>query len=233
MTVLLEIKNLYYQEQQQHILQDISLKLAAGELIAVIGPNGAGKSTLLKLILGINKASKGSVKITKKTKIGYVPQKLAVTSFLPLTTLDFLKLNQKSVQQNLIVELKLEKLLKKNLHHLSGGELQRVLLCRSLHGQPNLVLLDEPDQNLDINSQLEFFNLLHKLHNQYKFAVILVSHNLHMVLSKTSKVYCLNRHICCSGTAEALSEDPKFIEIFGKNYANNFSFYKHQHDHTH
>jgi len=226
---LISLNKVSYNKDSNSIIDNVSLDITESELITIVGPNGAGKTTLLKLIIGNIKATKGKITRSKKLQIGYVPQKLNLSGYLPLSVKNFLSLNKLVIEPEIITQLRIEKLLDKDFNNLSGGELQRVLLARSLLVKPNLLILDEPDQNLDIAGQTEFYEIIEKIHKKYKMAILIVSHNLNMVMAKTEKVYCLYRHICCSGKPEKIKSDPKFTEVFG----NKFALYEHHHNHKH
>ena len=124
-------------------------------------------------------------------------------------------------------------LLARPVADLSGGELQRVLLTRALIGNPHILMLDEPAQNLDVNGQLQFYKLLEDIYADREIAILMVSHDLHLVMSSTRKVVCLYRHICCSGTPESVAKDPEFISIFGDEMARLMAVYPHSHTHDH
>ena len=186
----------------QPVLEDISLELQQGEIVTLVGPNGSGKTTLVRVLLGLLPLDSGTVWRAPKLRIGYMPQKLAVHATLPLTVKRFLQLVPGS--KNSAIELALQetgalKVLNSPLQRISGGELQRVLLARALLREPQLLVLDEPVQGVDVNGQLELYNLIGRLRERYGCGVLMVSHDLHLVMAKTDEVLCLNQHICCSG----------------------------------
>ncbi|MDA9817945.1 ATP-binding cassette domain-containing protein [Flavobacteriaceae bacterium] len=234
--VTLENINFRIPHTKNHILEDISFKIDESDFITIIGPNGAGKTTLLKIILNIIKPTSGILKKDNSLKIGYVPQKFHIPQTIPINVSYFLKLNQKinhEIFHKTIHELKIEKLLDKQLISLSGGEMQKILLARSLLNQPNLIILDEAAQNLDISGQLEFYELINKIHQENKISILMISHDLHMVMSSTKKVICLFKHICCQGEPHVVAQNPEFISIFGQNMSKLVSIYNHHHDHNH
>jgi zinc transport system ATP-binding protein len=130
-------------------------------------------------------------------------------------------------------ETNIKSLLEKPVHVLSGGERQRVLLARSLIGNPELLVLDEPAQNLDISGQLAFYKLLEQIYQSRSLSILMVSHDLHMVMATTKKVVCLFHHICCSGEPQIVTKDPEFVSLFGNDMAEMMAVYQHGHNHTH
>lgn len=232
---LIELKNISVSRDKRQLLQHINLSVHASEAITIIGPNGAGKTTLLKVMLGLLQPTEGKVWHKPQLKIGYTPQHIQIEKTLPLTVARFLNLTQTHSQQELTemlqwVGLTLE--LNHSIHTLSGGEMQRLLLARALLRKPELLVLDEPAQNVDINGQVELYQLLNKSRERLGCAIIQVSHDLHWVMESTDHVICLNQHICCEGYPEAISKDPAFTQLFG-NAAKNLAFYHHRHDHQH
>jgi zinc transport system ATP-binding protein len=215
---------------QRLVLDNISMSIAQGEITTVIGPNGAGKSTLLKIILGLIAPDSGRIERSPELRIGYMPQKLYVDPTLPLTTQRFLRLADiTSSDCDEALELTGISHLKHNaFQNLSGGEIQRVLLARAIVRRPNLLVLDEPVQGVDINGQNELYRIITNLTRTLNCAVVLVSHDLHLVMSDSDHVICLNHHICCQGKPEKVTRDPAYIDIFG-----NTSIYNHQHNHQH
>lgn len=233
---LLNISDVHVVRNKIKILSNISFQINNHDFITIIGPNGAGKSMLLKCLIGFYPPSSGQIIRHHDLKIGYVPQRLSVENTLPIKVKKFLRLN-KSLSSNefhnVIHETQIDTLLDKQMFVLSGGEMQRVLLARALMGNPNLLVLDEPAQNLDLIGQVYFYKLLEKIYNQRNISILMVSHDLHLVMSCTKTVICLYNHICCSGTPQSVAKDPEFISLFGTDMSNMMSIYHHHHNHTH
>jgi zinc transport system ATP-binding protein len=219
----------------QNVLENIQLSVKPGEIVTLIGPNGAGKTTLVRAVLGLLKPNSGSVWRKPKLRIGYMPQKLYVDPTLPLSVLRFLRLVpgvDRPRALAALIEVGAEKVIDSPLQGISGGEMQRVLLARALLREPELLVLDEPVQGVDVAGQAELYSLITRLRDRYGCGVLMVSHDLHLVMSTTDQVVCLNRHVCCSGHPEQVSNDPAFVELFGKN-AQSLAIYHHHHDHAH
>lgn len=217
------------------ILDNISFALKAGEFITLIGPNGAGKSSLIKVLLGIIKPSSGKIIKDSNLNIGYVPQKFIPNQFIPISVISFIKLNQKNNNYlSEVIDLTgVKPLLNNYLKDLSGGEMQRVLLTRALLSKPNVLILDEPAQNLDIDGQMQLYKLIQDIHQQQKCAVLMVSHDLHRVMRESSKVLCLYRHICCMGRPETILKNEQFNTLFAGQIDDLMATYKHHHNHCH
>lgn len=219
----------------QAVLQDVQLSVRSGEIVTLIGPNGAGKTTLVRAVLGLLKTNSGSVWRKPKLRIGYMPQKLHVDATLPLSVLRFLRLVPgvaRAQAQAALAEVGAEQVIDSPLQSISGGELQRVLLARALLRKPELLVLDEPVQGVDVAGQAELYCLITQLRDRHGCGVLMVSHDLHLVMSTTDQVVCLNRHVCCSGHPEQVSGDPAFVELFGQD-AKSLAIYHHRHDHAH
>ncbi len=232
---LLVAENLVVTRNGHAILQDVSLTVGMQDFVTIVGPNGAGKSMLLKCLLGFFKPDSGSVKKSNTLPIAYVPQNLDTTATMPITVRRFLTLRQKvsSADLNLVVkDTGINHLLDRPLQVLSGGEMQRILLARALMNKPQLLVLDEPAQNLDISGQLAFYKLIDSIYNTHKLSILMVSHDLHLVMASTQQVICLYHHVCCSGTPQVITRDPEFISLFGDDMAKMMSMYQHSHDHT-
>lgn len=233
--LLVELKDVNVELRDQQILKDINLTIQRGQIVTIIGPNGAGKTTLLRTLLGLINPTSGRVIHKDSLTIGYVPQKLQLNTSLPLTVKRFLKLLPHIKDQQIILIMKevgASHILDRSMQSISGGELQRVLLARALLRKPELLVLDEPTQGVDINGQVELYQLINRICTQYQCGVLMVSHDLNLVMANTNQVICLNKHICCSGYPEQISNDPAFKELFGSN-ANSFAIYHHRHDHQH
>lgn len=242
MSALIKLEGVAYKDKQKAIVQDINFTLKSAEILTIIGPNGAGKTTLLKLILGLIRPIEGKIWRADHLKIGYMPQKIEINPLLPLTVKGFLELSQPIKMTESQLEETLNKIgavyLKNEfLTTLSGGEWQRILLAHALLRQPNLLILDEPAQGVDVVGQIEFYQLLANLRSELQCSIILVSHDLHLVMAATDKVICLNGHICCSGHPQDVMNDPQYQQLFGGQvYQDNLKGivpYIHYHDHRH
>jgi zinc transport system ATP-binding protein len=216
------------------ILENISLELRRGQIITVIGPNGAGKSTLLKLALGLIAPTGGNVIRRANLRIGYMPQRLHIDANLPLSTLRFLQLGgaKASAINSALNEVGIAGIEQRAMQTLSGGELQRVLLARALLRNPDLLVLDEPVQGVDIGGQTAMYELIGALRHHHHCGVLMVSHDLHWVMAQTDHVLCLNQHVCCEGHPEQVGSDPAYRALFG-DAAINIAPYHHHHNHAH
>lgn len=232
---LLALNNVSFNIGSQTILQGIHFELAEREILTVIGPNGAGKSSLIKIIAGLQKPSDGDIQFDRKHKIGYVPQKLFLDKSMPMKVSRFLSLSLagKKDYRAALNQVGAQQLWSKQMHALSGGEFQRVLLARAIARKPKLLLLDEPLQGVDINGQTELYRLIAELRDTLDCAVVMVSHDLHLVMAQTDHVICLNQHMCCHGKPESVSQHPEYLSLFGPQTANEIAVYTHHHDHHH
>ncbi|OOF50552.1 zinc ABC transporter ATP-binding protein ZnuC [Rodentibacter genomosp. 1] len=233
---LIELKNINVVFEQKTALKNINLRIFPNAIITLVGPNGGGKSTLLKTLLKLQPPTSGEVIYGKNVCIGYVPQKIHLDHSLPLTVERFLAL-KKGVKTHEIStaleQLSITHLRKNNMQKLSGGEMQRVLLARAILNKPNLLVLDEPTQGVDITGQAELYQLIRQTQQKLNCAVLMVSHDLHIVMADSNEVLCINQHICCAGTPETLSNDPTFIRLWGNQFSQNVGFYTHHHNHHH
>ncbi|MBU2896431.1 zinc ABC transporter ATP-binding protein ZnuC [Vibrio hepatarius] len=236
MSALVELHQVCVQFGERKILDKVSLSIKKGKITTLIGPNGAGKSTLVKVLLGLQIQYQGTVKKIKGLRVGYVPQKLKLNDSLPLNVQRFMKLAGKYSIQELREALNLvgaEHLIKANMHSLSGGENQRVLLARALLQRPDLLVLDEPAQGVDVQGQVDLYELIDTIRHRFQCAVFMVSHDLHLVMAKTDDVICLHHHICCSGAPADITKHPNYIALFGEVRSESLAFYHHQHSHHH
>jgi len=234
--VLLQARNISVFFQQREVLRQVDLQIEAGEVVTIIGPNGAGKTTLIRVALGLLAPAKGEVFLDPDLRIGYLPQRFHVEPTLPINVLRFLKLsgeNNPDRLQKTLGEVGASKLIEAPLQTLSGGEMQRVLLARALLRNPELLVLDEPAQGVDLHGQVEFFSLLEKLRTERGCSVLMVSHDLHLVMAATDRVICLNTHVCCKGTPEVVTRNPAFVELFGEEAAETLAIYAHDKKHRH
>lgn len=223
---------------QKSVLTDVYLTVNRGEIVTLIGPNGAGKSTLVSIVLGLLFPDSGEIHLAPKIKIGYMPQKIQIESFLPLSVERFLQLagKQKEVQMNLatvIDSVGIQSLLNYPIQQISGGELQRVLLARALLRHPDLLVLDEPMQGVDVTGQEELYNLIMNIRDRLHCGILMVSHDLHLVMAGTDSVICLNKHVCCSGHPEDVTKHPEYLSLFGTLAPKGVAVYAHHHNHRH
>ena len=233
--ILLKVENAGISVNGKSLVRGVSLEVKQGEIVTLIGPNGSGKSTTAKIALGIYKKIDGKVK-TYTDKIGYVPQKISIDWTLPIRVLDFMTLTEELTQDEINTALNLtgvEHLKDKSLSNLSGGEFQRVLIARAISKQPELLVLDEPVQGVDFKGEIALYKLIKEISEKMKCGILLISHDLHVVMSATDFVVCLNGHVCCSGTPHKVVQDNKYKELFGDRASNILSLYEHKHDHTH
>ena len=234
--ILLDAKNLSLKIGEKVFLSNISLKISAGEIVTIIGPNGAGKTTLLRVLLGLVTQSSGSVSKKQNLTIGYLPQKINFNPILPLSVGRIMNLTENFSKQKIINALEetgVASLKNKPLLQLSGGEFQRVMLARALLRDPDLLVLDEPVNEIDYLGQSELYKLISNLCKNLGCGVLMVSHDLHVVMASTNRVICLNQHICCEGHVEDVSRHPEYLRLFGLESGSALAVYSHHHDHTH
>ena len=218
------------------VLHDISLQVAAGEIVTILGPNGSGKSTLLRALLGILPVAEGRILRQAGLRIGYVPQRLMVDKTMPITVRRFMSLPSRVTDAEaaeVLARVGMAGHGRDQMSALSGGQLQRVLLARALLGQPQLLMLDEPTQGLDQHGEAAFYQLIEEVRTATGAAVLMISHDLHVVMAASDRVICLNGHICCEGTPRVVSTAPEYRALFGLGTEGALALYRHEHDHDH
>ena len=233
--ILLKVENASFSQNNKWLVRGVSLEVKQGEIVTLIGPNGSGKSTTAKIALGIFKNTEGEVnKFTNK--ISYVPQKISIDWTLPIRVIDFMSLIEEPSDDQINIALNLtsvEHLKNKNLSDLSGGEFQRVLIARAIAKQPDLLVLDEPVQGVDFKGEIALYELIKKISEELNCGILLISHDLHVVMSATDFVVCLNGHVCCQGTPTRVSAAPEYQALFGQDTEGALALYRHEHDHRH
>lgn len=236
--ILLQAIKVSLTDGEKVLLDTIDLSIKKREILTIIGPNGAGKTTLLNLLLGLRKPSSGQIQRHSDCRIGYMPQKIQLNPLLPLNVEHFLSLvdtrssTPKTDIHSALTRTGVANLIKTDMARLSGGEVQRVLLARALLRKPNLLVLDEPVQGVDLKGQDQLYKLINDIRDELGCGVLMVSHDLHLVMASTDNVICLNQHICCHGHPESVSNHPAYIELFG-NTISHVAAYTHHHDHDH
>lgn len=234
--LLISAHQIQHRFGDNRVLQDIDFQIYRNQIITLIGPNGAGKSTLVKILLKILPPTQGQVIHHQNLVIGFMPQKIQIDPTLPLTVKRFLQLGLKKAEHNttqietIAQELQIASHLNQAVQSLSGGEMQRVLLARALIRNPDLLVLDEPVQGIDLQSQSQIYQLIHEQQQKRQCGVLMISHDLHLVMKHTDEVICLNQHVCCSGTVQSLRDHPSFIAQFGADLPEH-GLYQHHHDH--
>lgn len=235
---LLTLEAIHLRYGKRDVLTDINLAISPGEIVTLVGPNGAGKSSLAKIALGLVKPSGGSLHKQKRLRTGYVPQKLRIDDSLPLTVDRFLWMaaaTTRNQRRHTLARVGAERLFEAAVQSLSGGEMQRVLLARALLRKPQLLVLDEPAQGVDVTGQSALYGLLARLRDTTGCAILLISHDLHLVMAATDRVICLHGHVCCEGTPDSIQQHPEFMRLFGEapGSLRHVAPYSHHHDHQH
>lgn len=232
---LLRIENVDVAFDGRSVLEGVRCVVRPREILTLIGPNGAGKTTLVRVMLGLLRPRRGRVRRKSRLRVGYVPQRLHIEPTLPISVRDFLALGQRDTRARYLAvldEVGVGHLIDSPVQHVSGGEMQRVSLARALLRRPDLLVLDEPAQGVDISGQRELYRLIANLRERRGCAVVLVSHDLHLVMAATDRVLCLNGHVCCEGEPKAVSADPEYHRLFGPLHEE-VAIYTHHHDHHH
>ena len=232
---LVKLENTGVFQNNKWLVKGVSLEVEKGKIVTLIGPNGSGKTTTAKIALGLYKNIQGKVdKFTKK--IGYVPQKISIDWTLPIRVLDFMLLTQNLTDDEITDALNLtgvEHLKNNNLRNLSGGEFQRVLIARAISKKPELLVLDEPVQGVDYTGEIALYELIKRISDTLNCGILLISHDLHTVMTATDHVVCLNGHVCCSGSPMDVAKNNEYKTLFGEQASQILSVYEHKHDHVH
>jgi zinc transport system ATP-binding protein len=234
-SAMIETRDVCVVRGARHILDRVSIAVRRGQIVTLVGPNGAGKSTLVRIALGLEKPDNGTVVQAPGIRVGYQPQKLSLDDTLPLSVRRFLTLTERHEAARLeqaLSEVGVPHLLNASVHTLSGGEWQRVMLARAVLRKPDLLVLDEPTQNVDTAGAAEIYQIIARLRDTTNCAVLMVSHDLNVVMAATDQVYCLNGHVCCAGHPDHVSRHAEFQKLFGPAAAA-LAIYEHHHDHSH
>ena len=233
--ILVKLNEVGIKQNNKWLVKGVSLVVEKGKIVTLIGPNGSGKSTTAKIALGIYKKIEGQVE-KYTNNVGYVPQKISIDWTLPLRVNDFMLLTENLKDEAVNEALSLTGVIhlkNKNLGNLSGGEFQRVLLARAISRKPDLLVLDEPVQGVDFTGEIALYELIKKISDTLNCGILLISHDLHTVMSATDHVVCLNGHVCCSGSPSDVARNNEYKALFGEQASQTLSIYEHKHDHVH
>ena len=233
--ILVKLNQAGFRLKDKWLVKGVSLQIERGQIVTLIGPNGSGKSTTAKIALGIYKKIDGEVE-KYTNKVGYVPQKISIDWTLPLRVKDFMVLTENLKDEDINEALSLTgviQLKNKNLGDLSGGEFQRVLIARAISKKPDLLVLDEPVQGVDFTGEIALYKLIKKITDELNCGILLISHDLHTVMSATDHVVCLNGHVCCSGSPMDVAKNNEYKALFGEQASQILTRYEHRHDHVH
>ena len=226
--ILVKLNNVGFQQNQKWLVQGVSLQVEKGKIVTLIGPNGSGKSTTAKIALGLFKNIEGQVeKFTNN--IGYVPQKISIDWTLPLRVRDFMLLTDNLTEDVIDEALSLTGVINlkdKSLGNLSGGEFQRVLLARAISKKPELLVLDEPVQGVDFTGEIALYELIKEISEKLNCGILLISHDLHTVMSATDHVVCLNGHVCCCGSPSEVAKNSEYKALFGEQASQTLAIYE-------
>jgi zinc transport system ATP-binding protein len=232
---LVSARNIGYRIGERVILHDIDFDLEPGQITTIIGPNGAGKSSLVNIVIGLTTRFDGELNRQSGLTVGYMPQKSNINPLMPITVRRLMSLTRACSRRQALEALDktgAAHLIDHQVGALSGGEMQRVMLARCLLGNPGLIVLDEPTAGVDITGEAQLYELIGRIRDDSGCAILMVSHDLHLVMSRTDQVLCLNQHLCCSGQPESVSRHPEYLALFG-GHADAIAIYTHHHDHVH
>lgn len=234
--VLLSARDITVTRRGRTLLDRVDIDIHAGEIVTLVGPNGAGKTSLIRVLLGLMRADRGRIERAPGLRIGYLPQRFDLDQTIPLTVERFLTLSVRADDKavaSVLEEVGAPHLRMAQVPELSGGEFQRVALAKTLIGDPAMLVLDEPVQNVDYVGEAELYKLIAEIRSRRGCGILLVSHDLHVVLAASDRVICLNAHVCCSGVPETVSQHPEYMRLFGPEAARVYAVYPHHHDHVH
>ena len=221
---LVTISNISKNFHLKPILKNVSFSLKKGLITTLIGQNGAGKTTIARMIIGLEKQTSGKITIKPGISMGYVPQKLDYYRALPLNGHALLKMLAPKYDADtfnyLNDFLKFHNLLNSEVSELSGGQLQNLILMATILNRPDLLILDEPTQYLDVTSQQQFYKILSWLKITKNTSIFIISHDLFAVMRNSDEVICINEHICCTGKPDNIVSNQLFQSIMGESKNN-------------
>ncbi len=221
--------------REKVVWRGASFTIGRGEFVAVIGPNGAGKTTLFRMLLGLQPALAGSIKILGSppkrgnTRIGYVPQRHTIDSDTNIESQELVRLGlsgghwglnpfshqDTEAAKKALEEVGAEDIAQRPLGVLSGGELQRIFLAEALVGKPDLLLLDEPLSNLDIRRETELLHLVNNVVRTQGVTALLIAHNINPLLPHLDKVIYIANGKVATGTPLQILTSESLSDLYG------------------
>ena len=233
---LITVENLGVRYGANTVLKGVDLSIDPGEIVTIVGPNGSGKTSLFRAIIGATPLANGTITKRPGLKIGYVPQRLHIDPTLPITVERFMQLLGRVKRDAILRALEaagVPDIRGRQMSKLSGGQMQRVLLARALINHPDILLLDEATQGLDQPGSAAFYQQIETVRRDTNCAIMMISHELHVVMAASDRVICLNGHVCCAGTPAVVASAPEYRALFGSGTGGALALYRHDHDHEH
>lgn len=231
---VIEVNNVSFAyEKGNEVVKNVSFSIPEKSTTMLIGPNGSGKTTLLKIMVGLLEPTQGSVTVygdapkDARDSVGYVPQRLHFDQTFPITVKEFLRFSHKGSEEEVLEMLEslgIKELARSLIGSLSGGQLQRVLIARSLLGRPQVLFLDEPVSGIDVGGEQNFYELIKDIQREHDVTVVMVSHEVHLVTKIADQVVCINKEMLCSGKPDTAL----LPEVMEKLYGGDVSLYQHQ-----
>jgi len=214
---------------RRRVLTGVTLTICEGDFLGIVGPNGAGKTTLLKVILGLLRPLSGKViRPTAELRIGYVPQRESVDTLFPLTVLDIVLMGRyarlgpfarpgrvdREAAMHALEHVGIAELAHRPYPDLSGGQKQRTLIARALVGEPNLLILDEPTNGMDLVGERAIMELVRRLHEEDQITVLMVSHLLNTVVNYAHRIAIVGEGTLRAGTVSEMVTPERLSDLY-------------------
>ncbi|MBT6050742.1 MAG: metal ABC transporter ATP-binding protein [Candidatus Scalindua sp.] len=231
---MIKFSNVQLGYGRKPVLTALNFEIQKGDFFGIVGPNGAGKTTLLKAILGLLKPIKGEITFLKngrgrKKSTGYVPQHASVDEIFPITTLEMVLMGRYAkmgifkrpknmdyaIAEKMLKNVGMENLAKRNYRELSGGQKQRTLIARAMVGEPNILILDEPVEGMDIQGEIAIMELIKTLQTEYALTVILVCHDLNIIANYVKTLSIIHNNTLKLGPVDSMFNEKTMAKVYG------------------